>query len=187
MSNRFAAMVDRLIMFHRLESSRITTAFEDEKRMNLDSIFTFEKEFEDAWQKWLTNKSNLGNYLGFFRKEGVNLFKIWLTSVFPYDISNLNVNFPLGPSPVDVILEISYTFSAQEMDMLTQSLQMNGLMMDPAQAINIIFSNSIKSIVGSVSKVFGVDYKIFTDNMETKPTSSGRVHLNYKGAGRVQR
>ena len=103
MSNRFAAMVDRLIMFHRLESSRITIAFEDEKRMNLDSIFAFEKEFKTAWQKWLTNKSNLGNYLGFFRKEGVNLFKIWLTSVFPFDISSLNVNFPIGP----VILAMS--------------------------------------------------------------------------------
>ncbi|MHA1144648.1 MAG: hypothetical protein ACTSRW_07920 [Candidatus Helarchaeota archaeon] len=187
MSHRFAVMIDRLIMFHRLESSRITQAFEDEIRMNLDSAFAFEKELSTAWSKWLENKSNLGNYLGFFRKEGPNLFKFWLTNVFPFDASNLKIEFPIGPSPVDIILNFSYTFGEEEMKILTESLQMNGLMMDPAQALNIIFSNAIKSIVNSVSKVFQVDYKIFTEGVETKSLNSNRIQISYRGAGRVQK
>lgn len=187
MSNRFAAMLDRLIMFHRLESSRITIAFEEEIRMNLDQSFSFENDLRTAYQKWIGNRSNEGNYLGFFLKEGTNLFKTWMTSVFPFDLSNLKVDFPGGPSPVDVILEISYLFTEVEMNSIRNSLQMNGLMMDPAQALNIIFSNAIKSIVGSVSKIFQVDYKIFTDNVETKQLNSGRVSIFYKGAGRVQK
>ena len=185
MSHRFGAMIDRISTFNRFDTSTITKAFEDEVRMNLGSQMAFKKKVQDKWEKFTTNKSNMGNYSNFFLVDGQEIFQDWLSLVFPFSGSN-RVDFPSAPSPVDVIFIISHTFELEELTIITEALQRNGLYIDVNTALGILFSNAVKAIGPTISKVFDATYKIFTDNLEISQKGN-KVIVLFKGAGRVQK
>ena len=185
MSHRFGAMVDRISTFNRFDTSTITKAFEDEVRMNLSSQMAFKKKLQDKWEKFTVNKSNMGNYSNFFIVDGQEIFQDWLSLVFPFTGSN-RVDFPSAPSPVDIIFTISHAFDGYEIEIITEALQRNGLYIDVNNALGIIFSNAIKAIGPTISKVFDATYKIFTDNLEISQKGNKIIVLS-KGAGRVQK
>ncbi|MHA1797920.1 MAG: hypothetical protein ACTSVY_05670 [Candidatus Helarchaeota archaeon] len=185
MSHRFAAMIDRISTFNRFDTSTITKAFLDEVRMNLSSQMAFKKKVQERWEKFTQNKSNVGNYSNFFILEGAELFQDWLSRVFPFSENN-RVEFPDSPSPVDIIFNISHAFEPEELSIVAESLQKSGLYIDVNTVLGIIFSNAIKAIGQTISKVFKAEYKIFTDNIDILQKGNKTVVL-FKGAGRVQK
>ncbi len=185
MSHRFGAMIERISTFNRFDTSTITKAFDDEVRMNLSSQMAFKKKVQDKWDKFTQNKSNLGNYSNFFIVDGEEIFQDWLSVVFPFSNNN-HVEFPDAPSPVDIIFIISHAFEPDELAIISENLQKSGLFLDVNTALGIVFSNAVKAIGNTISKVFDATYKIFTDNLEITQKGNKMIVI-FKGAGRVQK
>ena len=184
-SKTFEEFVRRIIGTSGLEISAgaLPLAFENELIQNKDAVFVFFQTINSIYEDW--NKYTYNVFISdFIHNEGLSIFSVWLAEVFPFDFEHLEIECPKGPSTVDALLNITYTFKSNELQIIQNCLAEYNVSVDTETTAKLLLIESVKAISKILSEILENEYKFFTESVDTK-SNNNQLTLIYRGAGRV--
>lgn len=182
---KFSNFIVRILESSHLQiaAGLIQKAFKEEIFINAEEIHKYVTQMTTFWEQW-KKKSGIDFISRFIEDLGSTVFTGWLSSIYPFNVTRIEVHCPRGPSSVDSILQISYQFDKNELKIINNLLLEHSIAAQEADVAKTLFIESIKSISDVFSQIIKQPYKIFTSevNMIKK---KGFLQVEYKGAGRV--
>lgn len=182
---KFSNFIERILESSHLQiaAGAIRKAFKEEIFLNADEIHKYLNELKIIWENW-KKKSKTDFISRFVEEKGPLIFIPWLSRIFNFEAKQIEVNCPRGPSSVDSLLEVSYTFTKNELKAISNLLVKHGIEAQEDEVARTLLIEAIKSISDTFSQIIGQPYNIFTSdvNMIKK---KGNLKIEYKGAGRV--
>jgi len=149
-------------------------------------LFTFQEKAKIRYKAWLERAGSFLSIADFFVKHGPELFKMWLSQVFPFNKKYLIIECSKH-SAVDSQISISYYFHEDEIKAIKNSLFMNDLKeKNEKDSAVFLFTNAIKSISKYFTLLVGKEYKIFTSSLDSLQIGEDTITIDFKGAGRVK-
>ncbi|MHC1592006.1 MAG: hypothetical protein ACXQS8_07960 [Candidatus Helarchaeales archaeon] len=152
-----------------------------------DELISFETKARAMHEEWSSAGGSFLSEADFFVKHGEQLFKLWLTELFPFNKDELVIK-TASHGAVDSQYKISYMYGIDELILIRTALTKNGM---PAEekapdASTYLLINATKSISKTFSSILNMDYKIFTANIEIQKDEFSLL-VNYEAAGRIRK
>ena len=150
-------------------------------------LWNFEEKAKKLFTKW---KSRGGGFFtdvsDFFIQQGPDLFKIWLTEIFPFSPNHIIINCSKH-SAVDSQVKINYYYQKNELDVLREKMTVANIVnYDIKDAAAKLLVNAIKIISKSFTAIIEMQYKIFTSSLNVLDANDVIV-VDFFGAGRVRK
>ena len=182
---RFRAFIGRILKASklRIELGAIQRAFHQEVSHNKEEYNNYFKNMEDIWNSW-KELNNVDFISQFVSELGPTLFLLWLSDVFPFDFDQLKGKCPRGPSNEEALLEISYVFTREELQIIKDVLIANWINDSAEEVAQTLFIEALKSISAAFSQIIQHPFKIFTSNVDLLKENE-TLTIQYAGAGRV--
>ncbi|NVM55987.1 MAG: hypothetical protein HWN66_19980 [Candidatus Helarchaeota archaeon] len=184
-SNHFEEFVRRIITTSSLEISdgALLSAFENELVTKKDAVFVFFQTIYSIYEDW--NKFTYNVFISdFIHNEGLSIFSVWLAEVFPFNFDALEISCPKGPSTVDALLYINYSYNEEEMNTIRRLLADYNISVNVDRLAKLLLIEAVKSISKVLSEILESEYKISTEDVVTEIRNNELI-VKYKGAGRV--
>ncbi len=184
-SKTFEDFIRRIISASRFEISAgaLPSAFEGELVHNKDAVFVFFQTINSIYEDW--NKYTYNVFISdFIHNEGLSIFSVWLAEVFPFNFEYLEIDCPKGPSTVDALLNLSYTYDQNEWKVIQKCLAEFEISIDAETVAKLLLIESVKAISKILSEILENEYKFFTESVDVE-FKDGKLTIIYKGAGRV--
>lgn len=148
-------------------------------------LWEFQEKSKALFEEWSKRAGSFLSIADFFIKNGGNLFKLWLSEVFPFNKKYLVIECK-SHSAVDTQLSISYFFHQDEIKAIKNSLFMNDLKTTTEKDVAIfLLINSIKSISKYFTFLINKDYKISTNAVDSFQVEDDVISIDFKGTGRI--
>ncbi|NHI94073.1 MAG: hypothetical protein EAX96_16405 [Candidatus Lokiarchaeota archaeon] len=150
-------------------------------------INDFETEALKLYNSWQSTGGRLTTGISdFFKQKGSDLFKKWLSEVFPFNEENLSIDVNTH-SEVDTQYNIIYVFQPKEIQAVKDILAIQKLESQIKDVLISLFINSVKIISRVFKTLIGEPYKIFTSSLDVDfIDEKSNCTIDFKGAGRVQ-
>jgi len=150
-------------------------------------LWNFEEKAKKLFTKWKAKGGGFFSDVGdFFIKQGPDLFRIWLTEIFPFSNNHLIINCSKH-SAVDSQVKISYYYQKDEIEALKNILTVqNVINHNLKDAASKLLVNAIKIISKSFTAIIEMEYKIFTSQLDVLDANEVIV-VDFSGAGRVRK
>ncbi len=150
-------------------------------------LWNFEEKAKKLFTFW---KEHGGGFFidvsDFFIQQGSDLFRIWLTEIFPFNSHYLIVTCSKH-SAVDSQIQVNYFYQKDELDAIREVLTVQNIINhNLTDAASKLLVNAIKIISKSFTAIIEMEYKIFTSNIEVLD-ADGVVCIDFSGAGRVRK
>ena len=151
------------------------------------SLWNFEEKAKKLFTKWQSKGGGFFSDVGdFFIKQGPDLFRIWLTEIFPFNSNHLLINCSKH-SAVDSQVKVSYHYQKDEIEILKNVLKVQNIInFNLDDATSKLLANAIKIISKSFTSIIGMEYKIFTSKLEVL-NANDVIIVDFSGAGRVRK
>jgi len=166
-SDRFKDFLERIVEKSGLEltGGKLATAFRDETTRNNLLLLEFLDTFMPRWEWWKIKK---GAHLisPFIEEMGTHIFKIWLSFIFPFNYSRLEVECAKGGSMVDAQGFVNYTYSPEERELIRIICDQFNIDTPDREVARLLMTNAIKSLDPTISKIIGTNYRLFTDKID---------------------
>ncbi|MDD1777964.1 MAG: hypothetical protein LUQ65_07315 [Candidatus Helarchaeota archaeon] len=184
-NERFRNFIGRILQTSklRIEAGSLQKAFEDEIMFNGEEVHKFVKNMEDMWESW-KQLSSIDFISRFIEDLGPPLFASWLSEVFPFEFEQIRARCPDSPSTEDVLLDISYEFSQNELGIIKDNLIAHWINTSEDQVAQILFIEAIKSISDIFSVIINEPFKIYTSDVNLV-RDNNNLKIHYSAAGRV--
>jgi hypothetical protein len=170
----------------RIELGSIQNAYKEELAFKLKEVQKYISDMDKIWASWKDLYHTEFNINQFIEDLGPTLLLFWLSEVFPFDFKQLKAQCPKGPSTEDVLMEIFYDFSTDELKIIKDTLIAHWINESEDQVAQLLFIEAVKSISDVFSRIISHPFKIFTSNVDLiKENNTLKIH--YFGAGRVVR
>ena len=182
---KFRNFIERIFESSQLQiaAGAIQKAFREEIFLNAEEIHKYLKKMKVLWENW--KKKSKTDFISYFMDDlGSMVFMAWLSEIFSFDLKQIEINCPRGPSSVDSLLEITYNFSKNELKTVKDLLVEHDIDGEEEKVARTLLIEAVKSISDTFSKIIGQPYKIFTSDVELSKKRGG-LRVSYKGAGRV--
>ncbi|NVM55988.1 MAG: hypothetical protein HWN66_19985 [Candidatus Helarchaeota archaeon] len=182
---KFYNFIERILESSHLQiaAGAIQQAFREEIFLNAEEIHRYLKRMKILLENW--KKESKTDFISRFIEDlGSILFKTWLSEIFSFELKQIEVNCPRGPSSVDFLLGISYYYNKNELKIIRDLLIKHDINSQEDEVARTLFVEAIKSITDTFSKIIGQPYKIFTSNVDLI-MKRGVLQILYEGAGRV--
>jgi hypothetical protein len=186
-NERFRNFIGRILQSSklRIEAGSLQKAFQDEIYLNAEEAHKFVKNMEQMWESW-KKLSSIDFISRFIEDLGPPLFASWLSEVFPFDFEQIRARCPDSPSTEDVLLDISYEYSKDELGIIKDTLIAHWINISEDQVAQILFIEAIKCISEVFSLIINEPFKIFTSNVNLV-RDHNNLKIQYAAAGRVVR
>ncbi|MHA1764743.1 MAG: hypothetical protein ACTSVK_00605 [Promethearchaeota archaeon] len=150
-------------------------------------IAEFETEAIKLFSSWKSSGGGMRSGISdFFKQKGDELFRKWLTEVFPFNGENLSIRVD-SHSEVDTQFYIKYVYGPKEITAIKDILAIQKLEAELKDVMIKLFINSIKIISRVFKTLIGEPYKIFTSGLDVDFFEDQKIcTIDFKGAGRVQ-
>lgn len=184
-NEKFRDFIGRILKTSKLkiEAGTLQKAFQEELMFNGEEVHKFVRNMEEMWESW--KKLSCVDFISRFIEDlGPPLFASWLSEVFPFDFEHIRARCPDSPSNEEGLLEISYEYSQDELNIITDNLLDYGINTAPDQVAQICFIEAIKSISDIFSVIINHPFKIFTSNVNLVWDQTS-LKIQYSAAGRV--
>lgn len=185
-SNRFKDFIERIIerSGFELAGGKLATAFRDETTQNDSLLLEFLDTFMPRWEWWKTKKG--GHLISPFLEEvGTHIFKIWLSFIFPFTYSRLEVECAKGGSMVDVQGFVYYTYSLEERELIKTICDQFNIDTPEQEVARLLITNAIKSLDPTISKIIGNNYRLFTDKIDFLEGDNDALSIRVGFVGRI--
>lgn len=185
-NTRFKDFVERVIGKTSLElaGGKLAIAFQEETTRNNLAIAEYLDTFVPRWNWW---KGKKGGHLisPFIEAQGVHIFKIWLSFVFPFVYHRLLIDCKKGGSMVDCQGFIRYTYTQEERQLLKQICAQFKITMPEREVTRILITNAIKSLDPTISKIIENKYRIFIDTIDFFEENDNNLAIQVGFVGRI--
>ncbi|NVM29107.1 MAG: hypothetical protein HWN65_09695 [Candidatus Helarchaeota archaeon] len=161
----------------------LPTAFENELVTNKEAVFVFFETINSIYEDW--NKYTYNVFISdFIHNEGISIFSVWLAEVFPFSFESLDIDCPKGPSTVDALLNITYTYNPNELNLIRRLIAEVNIGVDEETLAKLLLIEAVKSISRILSEILENEYKFSTESVDTA-IENDQLTIKYKAAGRV--
>jgi len=168
----------------KIELGSIQKAFQEELSFKTKEVQKYISDMDQIWVSWKDLYHTDFNINRFIEELGPTLFLLWLSEVFPFDFKQLKSQCPKGPSTEDVLIEIFYDFTPDELQIIKDNLIAHWINDPEDQVAQLLFIEAVKSISEIFSWIIKHPFKIFTSDVNLT-RENGTLKIHYFGAGRV--
>jgi hypothetical protein len=185
-NTRFKDFVTRVIEKSRLElaGGKLAMAFQEEATRNDLLIAEVLNTFMPRWEWWKGKKG--GHQISpFIEEQGVHIFKIWLSLVFPFVYHRLQIECQKGGSMVDTQGFIRYTYNPEERQLIKEICEHFKITMPEREVTRILITNAIKSLDPTISKIIENKYRIFIDKIDFSEEKNEDLSIQVGFVGRI--
>ncbi|MFX1295312.1 MAG: hypothetical protein ACFFD2_10725 [Promethearchaeota archaeon] len=164
---RFEEFIERVISSSKLElaGGRLKKAFLEESQRSELILSEFLDAFTPRWNLW-KQKRGSHKISPFIGEQGAYIFKIWLSFVFSFNYSRLDVECEKGGSMVDSQGCIQYVYTPEERQLIQKVCQKYQINIEDREITRILITNAIKSIDSTISKIIEINYRMYIDKID---------------------
>ncbi|NHI92876.1 MAG: hypothetical protein EAX96_10275 [Candidatus Lokiarchaeota archaeon] len=150
-------------------------------------LWNFEEKAKKLFTSWKEKGGGFFSDVGdFFIKQGPDLFRIWLTEIFPFSSKHIIINCSKH-SAVDSQVKINYYYQKNEIEALRNIMTVQNIInFDLKDAAAKLLVNAIKIISKSFTAIIEMEYKIFTSRLDVLDANDVII-VDFFGAGRVRK
>ena len=150
-------------------------------------LWNFEEKAKKLFTSW---KERGGGFFtdvsDFFIKQGPDLFRIWLTEIFPFNSHYLIITCSKH-SAVDSQVKVNYYYQKDEIDAIREVIAAQNIInFNITDAASKLLVNAIKIISKSFTAIIEMQYKIFTSALDVLDADDV-ICIDFSGAGRVRK
>ena len=180
----FEEFLERIIGISRLEitGGKLAKAFLDESQRDSSSSNEFLEKFKPLWESWKKTKGV--HLVSPFFEEHPQIFKEWLSSIFPFGHRRVEVDCLKGGSMVDCQGYIYYTYLPEERKLIKKASEKFQLTMPEQDIIRSLITNALKTLDPMLSKLIGMNYRLFIDKIDFFERTGG-LALKVDFVGRI--
>jgi hypothetical protein len=185
-NTRFKDFVERVIGKSGLElaGGKLAIAFQEEATRNDLLIVEVLNTFLPRWEWWKGKKG--GHQISpFIEEQGVHIFKIWLSFIFPFVYRRLQVDCKKGGSMVDCQGFIRYTYNPEERQLIKGICEQFKITMPEQDVARILITNAIKTLDPTISKIIENKYRIFIDKIDFLEEQNENLSIQVGFVGRI--
>ena len=165
-------LLSKLAIDTKFERMDMIEYYRTEIQKNLMPIRSFIRDFNEVWVEW-TKKNSKSEVAKFFKDKGDKLLSRWLTEVFPFNSKKFNAKYSEGGTTVDIILNISYEFSNEELFYVEKLLSENKIDLSPQIALVRSFAELILIFPIIWNDIVGYEFTIMPENEKEELNKDG--------------
>jgi hypothetical protein len=180
----FEEFLERIIGVSRLEikGGKLAKAFSDESQRDSTSLNEFLERFGPQWDAW--KKAKGVHLVSPFFEEHPQIFKEWLSSVFPFSNRRVEVDCLKGGSMVDCQGYIYYTYLPEERELIKKICEKFQITPPEQEVIRSLITSALKTLDPMLSKLIGMNYRLFIDKIDFFERT-GKLALKVDFVGRI--
>lgn len=180
----FEEFLERIIGVSRLEitGGKLSKAFSEESQRNGSNLNSFLEKFKPYWDSWKKTKGV--HQVSPFFEENSQIFKEWLSTVFPFSHRRVEVDCLKGGSMVDCQGYIYYTYLPEEREIIKKICEKFQITMPEQEVIRSLITNALKTLDPMLSKLIGMNYRLFIDKIDFFERT-GKLALKVDFVGRI--
>lgn len=150
-----------------------------EKKLQVDhkgEYAEYERRFVEDWDGWVKINGKM-RVSEFFVEYGERIFRNWLQAFFPFytGTRRLIIGVKAGGTIEDVIIDLFYRFSVEELESVNRILEGNSGRISCQAALTRIFLESLLAIRPIISKALGYQYSLMIEESKFLKKDNGRI------------
>ncbi|MDD1779418.1 MAG: hypothetical protein LUQ65_14745 [Candidatus Helarchaeota archaeon] len=180
----FEEFLERIIGVSKLEitGGKLSKAFSEESQRNEPNVNGFLEKFKPLWDSWKRTKGV--HLVSPFFEEHPQIFKDWLSAVFPFSHRRVEVDCLKGGSMVDCQGYIYYTYSPEERELIKKMCEKFQIPIPEQEVDRLLITNALKTLDPMLSKLIGMNYRLFIDKIDFFERT-GKLALKVDFVGRI--